>query len=478
MKTFRKFQLITLLIGLITFSSCVENNDFDIPKTEIIAFTPNSGDIVTNISSVIGELAQQGQIFTYEPLSNPTNSRYMEGYVISSDESGNFFEQLVLQDQPENPTAGIAVQVDVNPLYIYYEFGRKVFIKLDGLSVAEENGVIKIGKRDGNSIEKISSPLRNQYIIRDSEIATIIPLELNVTDFSNSKENLFIRLVDAQFYRSEVFGDRILTFAGESTDEFNGERIIETCPENNQVILSTSTFSDFKSLPLSINRGSIDAVLTRNFFDNFYTLIINSPEDIQFIHDQRCDPIVLDCGLADNEGKTIVFQDDFETQTRGSLIIGNGWTNFIEKGSKGFEAYTASGSNASLGVSARIGSFNSGDDSNIAWLITPVIDLDTNSSSTLSFQTSNSFADGSKLEVLFSNNWDGNTNSVTDASWGLLTAGYIIKDSDSFSSWPDSGIVDLSCSSGKMYIAFRYKGNSSSNFDGTYELDNIKIRSN
>jgi len=475
MKTFRKLHLFTLLIGLITFSSCVENNNFDIPQTDNIAFSPNSGDIVTDISSVIGELAQQGQIFTYKSLSNSTNSRYMEGYVISNDESGNFFEQLVLQDQPENPTAGITVQIDVNPLYTYYEFGRKVFIKLDGLSVAEENGVIKIGKRDGNSIAKISSPLRNQHVIRDAEIATIIPLELNVADFSNSKENLFIRLTDAQFHRSEILGDRILTFASEPTDEFNGERIIETCPENNQIILSTSTFSDFKALPLPINRGSIDGILTRNFFDNFYTLIINSPEDIQFTDDVRCDPIILDCGLASNEGKTILFKDNFETQIRGSLIIGNGWTNFIEKGSEGFEAYTANGANASLGVSARIGSFNSGDDSNIAWLITPEINLDTNISTTLSFQTSNSFADGSNLEVLFSNDWNGDPNSVTNASWGILTAAYIVQDSDSFSSWFDSGFVNLSCGTGKIHIAFRYTGNSSSDFDGTYELDNIKV---
>lgn len=474
MKTFRKLHLFTLLIGSI-FSSCVENNNFDIPQTESIVFSPDSGDIVTNISAVIGELAQQGQIFTYEPLSNSTNSRYMEGYVISNDESGNFFEQLVLQDQPENPTAGITVQVDVNPLYIYYEFGRKVFIRLDGLSVAEENGVIKIGKRDGNSISKISSPLRNQHIIRDAEIATIVPLELNITDFSNTKENLFIRLTDAQFHRSEILGDRILTFASEPTDEFNGERIIETCPENDQVILSTSTFSDFKSLPLHTNRGSINGILTRNFFDNFYTLIINSPEDIQFIDDIRCDPVILDCGLANDEGKTVLFEDDFETQIRGSLITGNGWTNFIEKGSEGFEAYAATGANASLGVSARIGSFNSGDDSNIAWLITPEINIDTNTSTTLSFQTSNSFADGSKLELLFSNDWNGNPNSITNSSWGLLPAGYIIQDSDSFSSWVDSGIVNLSCETGKMHIALRYTGNSSSNFDGTYELDNIKV---
>lgn len=478
MKTFKKLHLFILLAGLIAFSSCVKNNNFEVPEIEIVPFSPNPGDIVTDISSVIGELAQQGQIFTYESLSNSKNSRYMEGYVISSDESGNFFEQLILQDRIENPTAGIAIQIDINPLYIHYEFGRKVFIKLDGLSVAEENGVIQIGKRDGNNLEKIPSSLRNQHIIRGTEVATIVPLELEVTDFSNSKENLFIRLTHAQFHRDEALGNRPLSFASEPTDEFNGERILETCPENNRVILSTSTFSDFKALFLPSSIGSIDGILTRNFFDDFYTLIINSPEDIHFTNEIRCDPIILDCGLADNEGKTILFEDDFETQTRGSLITGKGWTHFIEKGTEGFEAYRASGANVSLGVSARVGSFNSGDDNNIAWLITPAINLDSFINITLSFQTSNSFADDSKLELLFSNDWDENPNNIINATWGLLPAGYIVQNSDVFSAWFDSGFINLSCGSGTIYIAFRYTGNGSSNFDGVYELDNVKVSAN
>ena len=431
-----------------------------------------------DITAVLGEYTQQGQIFTYGSLTNTENSRYLTGYVISSDESGNFFEQLILQDKPENPTAGIAIQIDVNPLFTYYEFGRKVFIKLDGLSVAEENGVIQIGKRDGNSLMKIPSPLRNQHIIRDAEVATIVPLELKVSDFSNTKENIFIRLTNTQFHRNEVLENRPLTFASEPTDQFNGERTLETCPDNDRIILSTSTFSDFKSLALPINKGHIDGVLTRDFFDNFYTLIINSPEDIHFIDEIRCDPTVLDCGLANEEGRTIFFEDDFEAQTQGSLITGNRWTNFIEKGTEGFEAYTANGANASLGVSARIGSYNSGDDDNVAWLITPEVNLDSHLDVTLSFQTSNSFADGSELELLFSNDWDGNTDTISNASWGLLPSAYIIKDSDSFSVWVSSGLVDLSCGTGKIYIAFRYTGNSSLNFDGTYELDNVKISVN
>lgn len=477
MRTLKNLHIIILLTGLFAIHSCVQNDEFDIPVNQDVTFVPNEGDIVSDIGAVIGEFNQQGGIFDFESLPGG-GSRYISGYVVSSDKGGNFFEELVLQDKAENPTSGIVVQIDVNPLYTLYEFGRKVFIKLDGLSVAEDNGVIQIGFRNGTDLEKIPSALRNEHIIRDAEVATIVPLEVSVSEFSEDKENLFIRLTDVQFIREEVLGDRPLTFASETTDQFDGERTLESCADNSKVILSTSTFSDFKSLPLPINRGTIDGILTRDFFDSFYTLVLNSPEDIDFSNTERCDPIILDCGLASAEGTNSLFEDDFETQSTNSLISGNGWTNIIQEGTEGWEAYSAGGSNASLGISARVGSFRSGDARTVSWLITPQINLDAQDGETLTFQTSNSFSDGSELELLFSSDWDGNPANIGNATWGILPAAYITQDSDSFASWFSSGIVDLSCATGSIYIAWRYTGSGDADFDGTYELDEIRIRSN
>ena len=128
MKTFKKIQLFILFIGLLSFNTCVENEDINIPISVDISFIPGINDIVTDISSVLGDFTQRGEILTYEQLANG-GSRYMSGYVISSDEGGNFFKEIVLQDKASNPRAGITVQVDVNPLYTFYEFGRKLYIK-------------------------------------------------------------------------------------------------------------------------------------------------------------------------------------------------------------------------------------------------------------------------------------------------------------------------------------------------------------
>ncbi|WAC03877.1 choice-of-anchor J domain-containing protein [Lacinutrix neustonica] len=79
-----------------------------------------------------------------------------------------------------------------------------------------------------------------------------------------------------------------------------------------------------------------------------------------------------------------------------------------------------------------------GDASSVAWLITPAIDLDANNGVTINFKTSNSFADGSNMELLFSTDWDGTEANIASATWGILPAAYIVQNSDFFGDWLDS----------------------------------------
>ena len=118
---------------------------------------------------------------------------------------------------------------------------------------------------------------------------------------------------------------------------------------------------------------------------------------------------------------------------------------------------------------------SSGDLSIITWLITPAIDLDTYNNVTLQFKTSNSLANSSFMEVLYSLDWDGTEANVTSATWGVLSAAYVVKDSDSFVQWFNSGNVNLSCATGTMHIAFKYTGGGIDTFDGIYELDEISV---
>ncbi len=462
----KKYLLIFLMLPL--FQQCVNVDDFEVPQQDFEEPKLN-GDVVT-IASVKGAVAQNAEgIITFAE----TNT-FMEGYVISSDEGGNFFKELILQNKPEQPTSGIDVLIDVNPLYTRFEFGRKVYIKLDGLTATTSNGVLSLGLRDGIRLENIPASLLNEYVTRSAEVAKISPLSTTVAEFSEAKENLYIQLKNMQFGRQDVLGENPKTFASAATDLFDGERQLESCDSPARAILSTSTYADFRSVVLPASNGIISGILTRDFYDEYYVVSINSPTDISFDR-ERCDPLSISCGNEAEEGENTLFFEDFEGLAKNKPVKGNGWINYVEEGSNLWEAYTATGGNASLGISARLDSSGSGDARSVNWLITPGIDLAENPTARLHFQSSTSFADDSVLEVLASTDWDGDPTTVTTATWQLLSDAYIVKNSDFYGDWPGSGLIGLGCLSGTIHIAFRYTGSGQENFDGVYEIDNVSI---
>lgn len=479
MKTKKRYQLYAYSIFLIVVSSCVKSDDYNVPITEVVAPDIDPNEVIE--ISALRDLLEQEQTTTENPdaiLTLENTEKYITGYVISSDEGGNFFEELIIQNKASNPTAGVKILIDVNPLFTTFEFGRKVYVKLDGLTVGINSGVLTLGIRAGNNVEKIAESTLFDFLIRDVDVALIEPLPITISDFTDLKTNLYIHLEDVQFNRYDALGNNRKTFAAEPTDLFDGERTLESCINGATTIFSTSTFADFKAVLLPDGRGSLDGILTYNFFGDALNVAVNDPSTIYFENEDRCDPSEIDCGLASSTGNNVLFTDFFETQSPGDPISGNGWTNYMEAGSEQWEAFTSTGSSPSLGISARMQAFNSGDDSNIAWLITPQIDFDTQDGETLNFKTSNSFADGSILEIYFSNDWDGNPDNIPSSTWNLLSAAYITQDSDPFGSWFPSGNVSLECISGSGYIALKYIGSGEAEFDGTYEFDEIVINSN
>ena len=479
MKTRNLYKLCTLFFVLIVVSSCVKDDDYTVPITEVVPPDIDQNDVIE--ISTLRDLLEQEQTTTDNPdaiLTFEEIDKYITGYVISSDEGGNFFEELIIQNSASNPSAGVKILIDVNPLFTSFEFGRKIYVKLNGLTVGIDSGVLTLGIRDGNNIGKIAESTLFDFLIRDVDVALIEPLPMIISDFTDLKTNLYIGLSDVQFIRYDALGDNRKTFAAEPTDLFDGERTLESCATGATAVFSTSTFADFKALLLPGGRGSLDGILTYNFFGEEFNVVVNDPSTINFDNEDRCDPSEIDCGLASSTGSNVLFSDFFETQNPGEPITGNGWTNYAEAGSEIWEAYTASGNNPSLGISARMQAFNSGDDSNIAWLITPQLNFDAQEGETLNFKTSNSFADGSVLEIFFSSDWDGNPKKITSATWYLLPAAYITQDNDPFGSWFPSGNVSLECITGSGYIALKYVGSGDVDFDGTYEFDEIVINSN
>jgi hypothetical protein len=472
MKTLKINKLILLLIGLVVFNGCVEDDDFDTPNTSIVE--PNIPETSkVQISALAGELSQEqgntsldytDEDTTYSYTFNE-NDLFMEGYVVSSDEGGNFFEEIIIQDNFENPTIGIKLLIDVNPLFIRYEPGRKVYVKLNGLSVGITNGVLTLGALNGNEVDKIPSASESDIIFRSSTIETLVPMPLEFSNFTDDKTNLFVQLQDVQFNRN-VVGDNAQTYASEESDEFDGERILESCATGTSVIFSTSTFADFKGLTLPSGRGSMNAILTKNFFGDTYNVVVNSPEDISLDGSDRCDPDFLEC-TGPSGGGSAIYSEDFEGF---GGYAAEGWTNVnVSGGSTTWITGSFSGS-----TYAQISGFNSNEDEINVWLVSPGVDMDNTDGEEISFDIQTNFDNGEILSVLVSTDFTGDPLTAT---WEILDANIPSGPASGFGTFTGVGPINISCVDGTAYFAFLYEGSDPS-ATTRYHVDNIVVTGN
>lgn len=459
--------VILLLVGL-CFLECVKDNEFEVPiisggeneSLSIILEGINAGDIALKSISEVKELYRSGG----EPLKIVSDI-VMKGYVVSSDREGNFFKEIYIQDTPENPTSGMKIVLNLTNSYNKYNFGREVYLSLKDLYIGETNagdGIIAVGgsvKSDNHlEIVQITNNQIENHVFRSETTAVIVPEKVIINGVNTNHIGVFISVDDCAFDPS-LMGENYVDI----TDDFDTQRELVVCQGFDYfgIPVETSSFSLFANESLPLGGGSINGVVTKDFRGNVFVLALNSTDDI-FLEETRCTPISRD-------GFSILLEEDFE-ETTGDINIEN-WTNYKELGTRVWKSYD---DEFSLSTAASIGSFFSNNEHTISWLITPAVNLENTIEEFLSFETSNSFGDGSELEVLISTNWNGNEETILLATWQVLPAN-VIEDGINNENWEHSGYVELSEYEGTGYIAFKYTGNGGENFDGTYELDNIKI---
>lgn len=459
-----------LLFLFICCIACIQDDSYDIPLGNL---SPKDipEDQIVSISALRAAWAQElntsgNQTLTFD---DTYANQFVEGYVISSDENGNFFEEVVIQDQAESPTAGLKVLIDSNPLYPRFNFGRHLYVSLQGLTVGLDSGVLALGYEDGGVIQPISEASITTLIVRDTLVADMVPLQVEFAEISESFTNLWLHMNEVQFHRSEVLGTNPLTYAGEPGDEFDGERILESCSEGSQLIFSTSTFSSFKSQQLAQGKGHIDGILAFDYFGEYPIIRVNGPQDIHLDEEDRCDPEFFVCE-GTSEGNEVIWNENFEDGNSMDDYVINGWTNTNLAGG----ATVWSIQNFSGNQYAQITGYNSNESEINSWFISPAVNLDSSVDKTLYFDIQTAYYNRSILNVWITQEFSGD---IEDSEWFLLDAFVPTGPSDGFGDAETIGPINLSCIEGAFYIGFQYEGSDPS-ATTRYHLDNIKIKGN
>lgn len=163
-----------------------------------------------------------------------------------------------------------------------------------------------------------------------------------------------------------------------------------------------------------------------------------------------------------------VYGQDFNGTDNVVLNI-EGWKNFAEVGSVLWKTQVYSGNGY-----AEFSSYQSGEASNVGWLISPAITLEEDHNKVLRFQSSQAFVSSSanSLQVLISTDYDG--ENVTAATWTPIQANLPTVDSAYFE-FIDSGEISLENYTGNIYVAFKVSGGTGNTIDGSYQIDSFRV---
>lgn len=453
-------KLLGSIFGLLLMG-CIGEPEYDIvlPDPYNLDVLPNS-----NLEKVVNAFEQDGsEIFTFDPQ----NDMLVSAYVISSDSGGNFFKTLIVQDMPENPSRGLEVKIDQRSYYLKYNLGRKILLKLAGLSIQKIEGKYVLGYLQDGTLTHIPESLMNQYILRTEEIQAIVPTKIKLEEIRPEMINTFVCVQDIQFV-SEELGN---SFSSESHDKFQGERRIEQCDNRSKSYLFTSTYARFKANLIPEEKFSCSSVLSLDTYSKKLHFVLNDTDDLKTIEGERCDPDIFFCDDLDTselEHNKVLFFEDFDQLAYSRDIEKIGWENLNKNFRSGKFKKRSEDENVFLQVSA----YGTNEAVMECWLISPEVQLVEEERRQLYFDIRTTFEEGKLLTLWFSQDY---TNSIDKASWYQLKleipSGSADGDKKEFSR---IGPIDLSCIQGNIRLAFKYIGGDPGD-STTYDIDNILI---
>lgn len=400
-----------MLLGL---SSCIHEN-FDEPPLNVIP----EGNVLT-----IGQIRDM-YIDSIINVPNATLYKFtgdfsVYGVVTMDDKSGNIYKAAYVQDETG------AINLRLLSSGGIYE-GDSVRIYLKGTVLSSYQNMLQLDSVDVDKNIIKQATLRN----REPEEVTIGQI------MTGNYQAKLVKINNVQFIQTDVgqkYADP-LTLA-------TINRTIEDC-DGNTMIVRTSGYASFAGSIVPEGKGSIIAIVGQ--YRDDWQLYIRSTEEVEFDH--------LRCGEYN-----ALLEQDFSSVVNNETISLSGWKNIATTGSAVWL-----GQNNGIDARAKI----SGTGDNVAWLITPAVNLDASSNEYLTFVTRALNILGAELKIYISTDYDGG-NSPETATWTQLTASIATNSNET-----SSGNIDISAYSGNVYIAFKYSGLSGAT--GDFYLDNVVV---
>ena len=296
------FSIIRIFILSLTvfLTSCVQDDVYSTPDLQGKCQDLTPTKTIAEVKAAFA-LASTNNVTITEDI-------IIEGYVSSSDESGNVYKTIYLQDAPENPTQGLVVSVDAVSTYTSYPQGSKVYIKLKGLAFGKYGNVLQVGYMNLDPVTntsefgRIPEKLVKEHLVRScAPKAKIVPKVITLSQLGSTIDPLIGALVqvnNAEFPVNLLCN--IYAPNGTSVDRQIVDPTRNT-PATTRVVRN-SGFASFAADQLPSGNGTFIGILSR--FNSTYQFYINRVSDLN-MKGPRLDGTTPSCSY-NTEGKKLI----------------------------------------------------------------------------------------------------------------------------------------------------------------------------
>ncbi|MGB1205106.1 MAG: DUF5689 domain-containing protein [Chitinophagales bacterium] len=276
---YQKYIAVLCLLAFVaTFTACVKT-DFDEPPVG-----GEDPDITANAT-----IADLRALHTIGGLEEITEDWIVDAIVVADDQSGNFYQTLVIQDE----TGGIDLKIDASDLYNDYPAGRKIYINCKGLMLGDYNGLTQLGGGTSlfngqEELDGIQQALISSYITKGPSQQEVTPTVVSINDLAAFPTNPYlsqlVKLENVEFSSSDA-GLPYATYDAATDYRASENRTVQDCNGNN-LVLRSSGYSTFVSELTPTGNGSLTVIFS--IFGDTPQIYIRDLDDVNMT-ENRCD---------------------------------------------------------------------------------------------------------------------------------------------------------------------------------------------
>ncbi len=268
---------MTIALGSLVMAGCMDG-DWDVPQS--IQDNPPYGNntIEKYEAAKVMTIAQlktaNKSAIEGNSVAEITDDVQLQVVVNGNDAGGNIYKQVSVQDE----TGGIIIGINATGQAAFLPVGQKLLINLKGLCIGGYGKQAQLGSLYNGGIGRMELETWKQHmrLVKDE----VVTAKVDTIDLDASKDALLQTGRIVRIAGATISGEGTQTLAPE-----DGSVLLKSnCANRNingstKVVLRTSTYSDFASLP--IPEGPVDIYGVCTTYDGTWQILMRTETDLK-----------------------------------------------------------------------------------------------------------------------------------------------------------------------------------------------------